>query len=106
MNTKSSPEHPATESLKAVALRLQIKLKNIREDIPIQGSPERSLFRVALEDIEGKYFVLEQISAKSLARKKNIAATLANLSRNNLSRIQPYLANEKGEFIINYENNF
>lgn len=106
MNTTSSPEHPTTESLKALARRWQIKLKNIREDIPIQGSPERSLFRVALEDIEGKYFILEQIPAKSLARKSYIAATLDCLSRNKLRRVQPYLADENGSFVVEYKNDF
>jgi homoserine kinase type II len=106
MNTTSSPEHPTTESLKAVAKRWQINLKILHENITVQGSPERSLFRVVLEDEIGRYFLLEQIPANSLERKKTIAATLDILSRNNLSRIQPYLANETDEFIINYENNF
>ena len=72
----------------------------------MQGSPERSVFRVVLEDEIGRYFLLEQIPANSLERKKAIAAALDILSRNNLSRIQPYMANKQGEFIINHQNDF
>ncbi len=102
----SSLDNLTKKNLKTVARRWQLKLKNIHEDIPIQGSPERSLFRVVLEDEIGRYFLLEQIPENFLERKKTIAATLDILSRNNLSRIQPYLANEQDEFIIKYQNNF
>ncbi|HQK27471.1 MAG TPA: phosphotransferase [Smithellaceae bacterium] len=94
------------ETLKEVARLWQVRLKKLRHDIPVQGSPERSVFRVVLEDEIGRYFLLEQIPANSLERKKAIAAALDILSRNNLSRIQPYLANKQGEFIINHQNDF
>ena len=94
------------ETLKEVARLWQVRLKKLRHDIPMQGSPERSVFRVVLEDEIGRYFLLEQIPANSLERKKAIAAALDILSRNNLSRIQPYLANKQGEFIINHQNDF
>ncbi len=106
MNKASSSEHPTKQTIKAVAQRWRINLKILHEDIPLQGSPERSLFRVVLEDMEGKYFVLEQITAKSLERKNYIAATLDCLSRNKLPRVQPYLADENGLFIVEYENDF
>ena len=94
------------QTLKEVARLWQVRLKKLRHDIPMQGSPERSVFRVVLEDEIGRYFLLEQIPANSLERKKAIAAALDILSRNNLSRIQPYLANKQGEFIINHQNDF
>ena len=94
------------ETLKEAARLWQVRLKKLRHDIPMQGSPERSVFRVVLEDEIGRYFLLEQIPANSLERKKAIAAALDILSRNNLSRIQPYLANKQGEFIINHQNDF
>ena len=83
-----------------------MRLKKLHHNIPVQGSPERSVFRVVLEDDYGKFFVLEQIPAKSLEHKRQIAATLDFLSEKNLSRIQPYLAGEKGEYVIKYKNNF
>ena len=92
--------------MKAVADLWQVRLKKLHHNIPVQGSPERSVFRVVLEDNNGKYFVLEQIPVKSLEHKRQIAATLDFLAKNNLSRIQPYLADEKGRYIIKYNNNF
>lgn len=94
------------ETFKAVADLWQVRLKKIHHNIPVQGSPERSIFRVVLEDKNGKYFVLEQVPVKSLKHKKQIAATLDFLSKKNLARIQPYLADEKGKHIIKYKNNF
>ncbi len=106
MNTLSSSKNLNKENLKAVAKLWQINLKKLHKDISVQGSPERSLFRVVLEDEIGRYLLLEQIPENFLERKKTIAATLDILSRNNLSRIQPYLANEQEEIIIKYQNNF
>jgi homoserine kinase type II len=94
------------ETLKAVAELWQVRLKKLHHHIPVQGSPERSVFRVALEDDCGRFFVLEQLPAKSLGHKRQIAANLDFLLKKNLSRIQPYLAGEKGEFIIRHKNNF
>ncbi|MGA2781520.1 MAG: GIY-YIG nuclease family protein [Smithella sp.] len=94
------------ETLKAVAELWQVCLKKLHNNIHVQGSPERSVFRVALEDNCGSFFVLEQLPAKDFEHKRQIAATLDFLAKKNLSRIQPYLAGEKGEFIIKYKNNF
>ena len=58
------------QTLKEVARLWQVRLKKLRHDIPVQGSPERSVFRVVLEDEIGRYFLLEQIPANSLERKK------------------------------------
>ena len=96
----------STETLKAVAELWQVRLKKLHLNIPIQGSPERSVYRVVLEDNRGKYFVLEQIAAKSLEHKRQIAATLDFLSGKNLPRIQPYMADEKGCRIIKHKNGF
>ncbi|HPD57796.1 MAG TPA: phosphotransferase [Smithellaceae bacterium] len=106
MNKVSSTEPTTTKTIKSVALRWGINLKKTRDDIAIAGSPERALLRLALEDDEGKLFVLEQIPAQSLERKKNIAATLDCLSRNGLRRIQPYLADATGVFVVEHENCF
>ncbi len=94
------------ETMKSIADLWQVRLKKLHHNIPIQGSPERSVFRVVLEDKNGKYFVLEQVPVKSLEQKRQIAATLDFLSKKNLARIQPYLADEKGKHVIKYKNNF
>ncbi|PKN51251.1 MAG: hypothetical protein CVU55_12500 [Deltaproteobacteria bacterium HGW-Deltaproteobacteria-13] len=94
------------ETLSAVASLWQVRLKKLHHNISVQGSPERSLFRVVLEDKNENVFVLEQISSKSLEHKKQIAATLDFLSKKNFRHIQPYLAGEKGKYVIKYKNNF
>jgi len=94
------------EFLKNVTQLWQVRLKKLHCNIPIQGSPERSAFRVVLEDENNNFFVLEQIPPKSLENKKRIAATLDFLAKKNLAYVQPYLALGKGEFVIEHKNNF
>lgn len=64
-------------------------LKKLHYDMPVQGSLERSIFRVVLEDEKGDLFVLEQIPPKSLEHKKEIAAILDLLSKKKLTCIKP-----------------
>jgi homoserine kinase type II len=94
------------ETLKAVAGFWKVHLKKLHHDITIQGSPERSTFRVVLEDEKRDFFVLEQIPPKAFQHKRKIAATLGLLAINGLPHIQPYLADEKGNHVIKYKNNF
>jgi homoserine kinase type II len=94
------------ETLQTVADRWHVRLKKLRHDISIQGSPERSVFRVVLEDENGKLLVLEQVPPKSFDLKRKIARTLDFLSEKNLACIQPYLADEKGKHVIKYKNGF
>jgi len=94
------------ETLKTVSQLWQVNLKKIHKNIVIQGSPERSVFRVVVEDENNNFLVLEQISPKSLDYKKLIALILNFLAKKNLACVQPYLASEKGEFVIEHKNNF
>lgn len=94
------------ENLKIVANLWQIRLKKLHPRIAIQGSPERSLFRIVLEDHQDGYFLLEQIAQKSLEHKKQVARTLDLLAGKKLARIRPYLTNENGDFILKYKNDF
>jgi homoserine kinase type II len=94
------------EILKEAAGFWQVQLKKLHSNIVVQGSPERSVYRVVLEDKDGRYFVLEQIPAKSFEQKKRIAATLDFLANKNLAHIQSYLLGKKGEYVIRYKNFF
>lgn len=94
------------EILKAVAGLWQVQLKKLHYNIAVQGSPERSVFRVVLEDKSGKFFILEQIPTKSFDHKKQIAAILDFLANKTLAHIQPYLSGEKGKHVIKYKDNF
>jgi len=58
------------EILKAILRLWQVNLKKIYKNIPVHGSPERSAFRIVLEDDNNNFFVLEQILPKSVENKK------------------------------------
>ena len=94
------------ETLKSVVELWQVRLKKLHRNIPVQGSPERSIFRVVLEDEDGYFFVLEQISSKSLEHKRQIAGMLDFLAEKNITRIQPYRTSKKGQHVIKYKNDF
>jgi homoserine kinase type II len=94
------------KDLQAIARFWQVNLKELHYDIQIQGSPERSVFRVVLEDNNGKFFVLEQVDPKTFERKKQIAETLHFLENQNLLRVQPYLSSAKSKYIIKHKINF
>jgi homoserine kinase type II len=94
------------KDLQAVAKLWRVNLKKLHYNIPLQGSPERSVFRVVLEDNNGKFFMLEQIGPKTLEHKKQIAAVLDFLAKQNLVRVRPYLLSTKSEYIIKHKNNF
>ena len=94
------------ETLKSIAELWQIRLKKLHRHIPIQGSPERSVFRVVLEDEDGCFFVLEQIPSKSLEHKRQIVGMLDFLVKNNITRVQPYRASKKGQHVMKHKDNF
>ncbi len=94
------------DHLKTLAALWNVDLKKRHRNIPIQGSPERSAFRVVLEDNAGRFFVLEQIASKSLEHKKEIASALELLANAKLKRIHPYLADKNGNHVIKHKNYF
>jgi len=65
-------------------------------DIMIQGSPERSLFRVVIEDIQKQQYILEKIKSEELVHKRQIAELLVGFFAKGLE-VQPYMASNNGE---------
>jgi homoserine kinase type II len=76
-----------------------LKLKKVRKDIPIAGSPERCEFRIVIEDQDDRLFICEKISDAAYEHKMRIIKTLEFLVSQDLSCIQPYIQNQKGEYI-------
>ena len=87
------------EVLKTVTRSWDLELLRPRYDIPIAGSPERCLFRVVVEEIEGRLYILEQIDPRSLPQKHRIAHTLNLLHLRGLQTVRPYLSGRRSEFI-------
>ncbi len=76
-----------------------ISLRSVCPQMIPDGSPERTLFRVVFEDVQGDHFVLEQIPASAYLAKMRIIQSLEYLSRNGLTVITPYRADGKGRYI-------
>jgi len=72
----------------------------------IQGSPERTDFRVVVETSQEEQFVLEQVSAPVRQRKQNIADVLAQLDQSGLAGVLPYRKSEQGEFLVKMPGGF
>jgi homoserine kinase type II len=71
-------------------------------NINMQGSPERSIFRTVVEDGLGKKYILEQISARQMGRRRIIAEMLSELKAHNLN-VEPYLRNKEDKYILENE---
>ena len=62
------------------------------------GSPERSLYRMVIEDQRGEFFILEQIAQSNVLRKERIAIYLHQLKKQNPHfKIVPYKKNIHGK---------
>lgn len=109
LNSKNlHPKHPAKplytnltdkQFLTEVTHQWSQEFVRLRPDIPLLGSPERTLWRNVLESIDGKLFILEKIPSRKYDRKRRIAHTLQQLSVYGLKQIAPYALNVQGEFI-------
>jgi len=89
------------EDISAVLGLLGMTLSRVRPDVPIAGSPERSLERTVVEDRESRLWILERLDTRTVARKTEIAAALAVLG-GRLPEVKPYLAFAPGRFIAEH----
>ncbi|MFC1510406.1 phosphotransferase [Candidatus Omnitrophota bacterium] len=76
------------------------ELKKILPKIFIEGSPERTEYRVVVEDKDGQWFALEQVTPASLNKKKRIINVLHLLDQRHLPYIKPYLFDAAGRSIV------
>ncbi|MBW1821403.1 MAG: aminoglycoside phosphotransferase family protein [Deltaproteobacteria bacterium] len=85
--------------IKETILFWDLKLKKVREDIKIAGSPERCEFRIVIEDQGDRLFICEKISHAAYEHKMRIIQTLEFLVSQNLPYVQPYILNKNREYI-------
>lgn len=85
------------ETIRAVLSQWNLSLKTIRSDCDLQGSPERSLFRAACEDVAGSLFVVEKIAPDRRQRRQLISTILDNLLADGLMQVAPYLSTPAGQ---------
>ncbi|MEW6077803.1 MAG: aminoglycoside phosphotransferase family protein [Thermodesulfobacteriota bacterium] len=77
--------------IKTIVRQWGLSCKKIRPDLPLEGSPERSLWRAAFEDEAGGLFVLEQIVPSLKKNKERISRTLDGLYRCGFTVVVPSL---------------
>ena len=89
--------HPSHELLRDILNCWGLAFEAIHPQIPIQGSPERCLYRVVV-DAGGSRHFLEELDSRTLPRKKLIAARIAQLAARALPVAAPR-AGLDGDFV-------
>jgi homoserine kinase type II len=78
-----------------------VDFRKVRADLPLSGSPERSLRRFAIEDKEGRLFVCALIAPDQRARREEMGAVLDVLKQRGLDNIQTYLpASDNARIVV------
>lgn len=86
--------------IEQVLTRWDIPLKTLRQDIEISGSPERTDFRIVIEDTEGRRWLLEKIPHRLKRCKLDIIHLLAHLAKNDFEHALPYEPAKDGAYHV------
>ena len=89
-----------SESLRQILSRWSVILQTARPDLPISGSPERTLFRVVVQDTEGRRWLLEKIPVRLKRSKLDIIHLLAHLTEKKFELAVPYRSTEEGAYHV------
>lgn len=112
MNTKTPAGAPAMirdtpdEMLTAVVERWGIAFGRRRSDILLTGSPERSEYRTAVEDREGRLVVLERIRPAACERRRRINSLLRALAAAGVPAVHAYLLTRRESSIAELDGTF
>lgn len=98
--------NPYSEPLEPILQHWELTFNNVREDLPIEGSPERCLSRTVIVDQGNRLFILEEIAPRNVGRKEEIAGILATLSSQGLATVHPCLLNTSGRFLAEHNARF
>jgi homoserine kinase type II len=77
-----------------------LKFLKSRPELEIAGSPERSSFRVVVQDGDSGLWVLEAIPPGTWRHKARISEALALLQGRGLRAVHPYLPGKSGEPLV------
>lgn len=83
--------------LHAAAHQWAIPFVRWRADMPLAGSPERTVWRRVVESEDHRLFVLERIHSSLYDRKRQIIRTLDALYTGGLRQVIPYLPDTGGD---------
>jgi homoserine kinase type II len=93
-------------SITRAAAQWNLKVTNIRRNIPIAGSPERCELRFVIECDDAATYLLESVFDTDLHHKLNIISCLNFLSGKGLSYINPYICSVENGYIVDCDNRF
>ena len=85
-----------------VAAHWGIRVKAVRDEFQIQGSPERSLSRAVFADDGDRLFLLEKFAGEKFPVRDRVAKTLAHLNQNGMDRALAAEPSVSGEFLPFY----
>ncbi len=88
------------EFLKSVCSKWDIELSTLPNNLPIAGSPDRTEYRVVVQDVHERLYMLEKINQDNRKVKENITKALSFLYKKNLSFVQPYIKTVTGDSLI------
>ncbi|MFP4472504.1 MAG: phosphotransferase [Candidatus Omnitrophota bacterium] len=92
------------ETFSGIIASWSIHLKVLHPRIAILGSPERTRFRVIVEDTAGTFYKLEKVASYRIIKRETQARILEYLSLRGLSLAEPYLKNGSGDFITRHDD--
>jgi len=93
-------------SITRAAAQWNLKVTNIRRDIPIAGSPERCELRFVIECNNGRLYLIESVFDTDVHHKLKIISCLNFLSGKRLSYINPYICSVKNGYIVYCDDRF
>ncbi|MFE3846026.1 aminoglycoside phosphotransferase family protein [Thermoplasmatota archaeon] len=93
-------------SLEHITKKWDLVFQKERHDLKISGSPERTDYRVVIQDKNNELYVLEKISENLYKHKLMICKTLDYFNKKGLKKIQPYLKNNYQEYISEVDNEY
>ena len=92
------------DAIREIVSSWDVKFGRSRPDIDIAGSPERTEYRLVVEDENYALWVLEGVSPDSYEHKLRICRTLAILRGKGLEAVNPYLPNAENRILVHHGN--
>jgi len=83
-----------------------IEYESNRSDINIHGSPERTTYRIVIQDKKKSLYVLEMFLKERYRHKKLISDSLDLLNKNGIFFIQPFLRSITDDSIIEFNDRY
>ncbi|MBU1340105.1 MAG: phosphotransferase [Proteobacteria bacterium] len=81
-----------------------IEFECVRQDIEIQGSPERTLSRVVIQDKDGLLFLVEKFAKTKFLIRQDVAKAIEYLNQNGLKQALMYQKTKNGRFLPFYRD--